>query len=63
MWDVKGVIDSDVCLKPMITPFSYQMMGLYLHYEKGVLWQAGGISDQPAIYLHAMEIIGSVIKH
>lgn len=42
----------------MITPFSDQMMGLYQHYEKGVLWKLGGISDQPAIYLQAMELIG-----
>ena len=56
--DVKGVFESSVCLKPMVTHLSDQMMGLYKHYENGVLWRSGGISDQPAIYLQAMEIIG-----
>jgi len=60
---VPGVIDSNVCLKPLVTHFSHQMIGLYLHYGKGALWKAGGISDQPALYLQAMEIIGSTLKH
>jgi len=41
----------------MITPFSDSLIGLYLHYKNGVLWTAGGINEQPAIYLQAMEII------
>jgi len=59
---VPGVIDSRVCLKPMITPFSYSLISYYLHYKNGVLWKAGGISDQPAIYLRAMELIGSRLQ-
>jgi len=47
----------------MITPFSYHLIGLYLHYKNGILWNSGGISDQPAIYLQAMELIGGSLKH
>lgn len=60
--EVPGVINSKVCLKPLIMPFSHSLIGLYLHYKKGVLWTGGGISEQPAIYLQAMEIIGSRLQ-
>ena len=46
----------------MITDFSYQMIRLYGHYQNGYLPREGGILDQPAKYLTAMEIIGSVVN-
>lgn len=43
----------------MITDFSTQMIGLYWHYKNGLLPVAGGILDQPDIYLNAMRVIDS----
>lgn len=32
---------------------------LFRHYRDGHLWRAGGIGDQPARYLEAMELLGT----
>jgi hypothetical protein len=30
---------------------------LYGDYEKGRLWESGGVADQPSLYLEAMHVI------
>jgi hypothetical protein len=47
------------CPLPLITQFSREMMRLNIHYRAGKLWDGGGLRDQPAAYLKAMEIIES----
>lgn len=32
-------------------------MGMYRHYQAGHLWAAGGVSDQPELYLQVMGLI------
>lgn len=62
-WEIIGVLETRVCLKPMISPWALEMLMLYQHYKNGVLWQGGGISDQPASYLQAMEVIESNLRN
>jgi hypothetical protein len=50
-------LESRTCLLPMITPFSHQLMRLYSHYKNQLLPFAGGLHDQPAIWMEAMEVI------
>lgn len=33
------------------------MLDLYRHYRNAVLYQAGGVIDQPALYTEAMLVI------
>lgn len=33
------------------------------HYEKGFLWRAGGIGDQPANVMQAIEILSAQDAH
>ena len=56
-WEIKGVISSNVCFLPMITPFSQACLELYRHYKNGHLLNAGGLNKQPRIYLQAMGVI------
>lgn len=51
---IEGVIESDICLKPMVTERSANLLRLHGHYKAGHLFQSGGISDQPNLYLEAM---------
>ena len=57
---IPGVIESDVCLLPMVSSDSVDFINLYSHYKNRILFQAGGISDQPAPYMEAMQLIHSI---
>lgn len=48
---------STSCFLPKITPASRALLRLHMHYRNGLLAQAGGISDQPALYVEAMELL------
>lgn len=61
-WAIEGVIESRTCLLPMITPFSWFMVELYGHYQNRLLPFAGGILEQPNIYLEAMKILESTFN-
>lgn len=41
----------------MITGASHKFLRLYRHYDKGILAHAGGICDQPNLYLESMEVL------
>lgn len=59
---IPGVIESRTCFLPMITAQSREWLRLYGHYKAGQLFTAGGIADQPALYLDAMEIIEGAVN-
>lgn len=57
-WKIDGVGELKTCPLPMITPFSSFMSSLSQHYRDGHLVEAGGILDQPNLYLESMRIFG-----
>lgn len=57
MWAIEGVIESSICLLPMITPRTQYLIDLYGHYKRGYLYRAGGIGDQPNYYNNSMSIL------
>lgn len=61
LYSIPNVIESHVCLLPMITPWSRQMLQLYEHYKAGHLATGGGVLEQPAVYLDAMATIDRVL--
>ena len=61
-WVVPGVIESDICLLPMITDKSRQLLRLYKHYKNQFLPVTGGILDQPNAFLQYMEIIDGLVN-
>ena len=56
-WSIPGVLESNTCLLPMITPDSHRFLRLHKHYGRGLLPHAGGICDQPNRYIEAMECL------
>jgi hypothetical protein len=60
-WDIKGVIKSKVCLKPMITDRSAMFIRMYRNKDRGNPF-AGGYFEQPNLYIEAMEVIEGVIS-
>lgn len=60
--EIEGVIDSDVCLKPLITVESYEWIKLYDQFKKGRYpfgdkYYGSGLYEQPHRYRQAMEVI------
>lgn len=55
------MIESEVCLLPMVTETSRTLLELYAHYKAGFLPFAGGLLDQPAAFSDAMTVIGGQI--
>ena len=45
------------CWRKLVTPFSWQMLDFHRHYLRGNLALAGGVCDQPGVYLDAMALI------
>lgn len=58
-WVINGE-ESRTCPLPQVTALSREMLRLHLHYRAGHLPLSGGVMDQPAGFLRAMEIIESV---
>lgn len=53
------VVESRTCLLPMIRPEIRALLQFYPWYKSGTLPYAGGLLDQPAVYLEAMRLIES----
>lgn len=45
------------CPRRTVTADSLFLVSLYRHYKAGHLYVAGGVADQPVLYLKAMQII------
>ena len=57
-WSVAGVLEkSPICPARLINDRSRFFLKLHRHYRNGVLPVAGGLLDQPYIYVRAMDII------
>lgn len=56
-WVIKNLIESNVCLLPMITVESRFLLRLYEHYKNCLLPRAGGVLEQSNYFLEAMEIL------
>jgi len=56
-WKIPGVIDSDRCLRKLVTAESAFFLSLYRHYQNGYLPLSGGMLDQPHSFCRAMGII------
>lgn len=63
IWIIPKVIETNVCLLPMVTNFSRVMLDMYGHYEKGYLPAGGGMLDQPNAFVEAMQIIDGQMNH
>jgi hypothetical protein len=50
-------MESRICFLRKITPQSHHLLRLHMHYRKGVLPRAGGICDQPNLFVEAMELL------
>ena len=63
-YKIPGVLEpTHQCLRKMVTPFTWYLLDLHKHYMAGNLAVAGGVTDQPAIYLEAMATITEWIQH
>lgn len=57
-WELRGVIDADRrCPRQRVGDAEGFWLELYGHYKAGHLLRAGGIENQPAMYLDAMHTI------
>lgn len=57
-WKIRSAgIESEICFRKLLTPFSMLMLDLHRHYQNGVLPFAGGLFDQPYTYFRAMTIL------
>lgn len=58
VWRVKSLdMKSTTCLLPMVTELSWWLLEQYQHYKNRMLPIAGGLLDQPNVYLKAMEFL------
>lgn len=46
----------------MVSTESSHFLRLYRHYDHGFLYSAGGIENQPNVYLEAMEVIAAELS-
>lgn len=56
-WIIPGLIESKICLLPMVTAFSWEMLRLYPFWDKGVMPFPGSFYQQPQIIVEAMRVI------
>ena len=63
-WHIPRVIETTtLCARKMVTPFTWYLLMLHKHYLHGNLALPGGVTDQPGMYLDAMEIISEWVNH
>jgi hypothetical protein len=51
------VLKTSRCPRSLVPSDFPYLADLYAHYQNRILWCAGGISDQPAVYEEAMTLI------
>lgn len=61
-WVIPDVIESNICLLPMMSDWHVSMWRLYSHYKNQLLPKTGGLFDQPNLYLEAMEVIDNRVN-
>jgi hypothetical protein len=62
-WSLRGVMEgSRICPRRQTDDAARSWLTLYQHYQAGHLFAAGGIADQPALYLAAMRLIDGAVK-
>lgn len=57
--EIPDVVESRTCLLPMVGEAERAWLRGYTHYQAGYLPSAGGINDQPAAFVEAMELIAT----
>lgn len=63
-WELRHgdlVVRTDTCPAQIVDPDYLGIVHLYGFYRDGVLAYAGGVMDQPAFYLQAMQIVGAIV--
>jgi hypothetical protein len=61
-WQIDGVGETSECPMRALPTSIWTWFDLFKHYRAGLLWAAGGISDQPAIYLEVMRLIDGAVR-
>jgi hypothetical protein len=61
-WEIKGRWKSRICPRKLITDSTRSWLQIFSAYKAGYLLVAGGILDQPAIYIAAMTTIDGLIN-
>ena len=56
-WCVPDLIETNQCLRQLVTPLSWQWLRLHKHFQTGVMPYGGGLMDQPARFIDAMDVI------
>ncbi len=54
--------DSKLCPRYHRDPEAVAWIPLFRHYRDGHLYRAGGISNQPALYLAAMRLMQAALE-
>lgn len=62
-WKIPGVIDSDRCLRKLVTAEAAFFLDLYRHYQNGFLPSPGGMLDQPYGFFRAMGVIDQWVSN
>ena len=57
------IYEANTCPLPTVGAGIWSLFRLYRLFEKGVLFTAGGVSDQPNVYLDAMDRIEQALKN
>lgn len=50
------------CPLARVESWAVQLLELFPHYQQGFLYAEGGVTDQPYLYVWAMNVIGSEIS-
>lgn len=57
-WSIPGLLEpTSSCPRRTVSDRSAFFLSLYPHYQAGHLLYAGGLADQPALYMEAMSVI------
>lgn len=61
-WQIGDQWKSRYCPRQLITEDTTAWLKLFTSYRAGFLLEAGGLMEQPAIYLEAMQAIQSFVS-
>ena len=61
IWTIAGVVESRVCLLPLVSAASREWLRLHADWKAGFLPFAGGAMEQPAAYREAIMLVETLI--
>lgn len=60
-WEIDGVLVTNICPRRQLPADWAAIARMFRFYRNGILWTAGGLADQSALYAEVMDLVDTSV--